>query len=439
MKNEDMEEEPTQPATQQFVDPRRLGTKSMLSLQDEADVLCILLPTSGPALKAVDLVTRSAPQHILQNHWFDGIPEASYAPKNEDTRVTSPDGGSPTASTLKNTSTKLSEDGVYRPGRDIALRMSSKLHDPRMGFVFGRNLSRCDIVLSTDVQRLSNCHFRIYVNQHGVLMLEDTSTNGTFVDTQIVMRSKVDVFGNPCPSSHTIVQGSMISMPVLSSPDEEWIRFIVRMPSRNNGQQEYQQNLAAYLRYIQQAERQAQVAAAAKWRLPPAPPVSPKNPLSLLLLNLQMPFNPLNQEPEEGSSNPSFLAAATGEYSHGMHWNGGDKYNVVGYIGKGAFAMVYKISTIHDGEVYAAKQIEKRRFIKDGQIGSKVHHEISIMERLRHVGAATHLPMNQAYGNAAEHSSVHRVPEHSITHLYHHGVCSYGGSNYIHRFWNGHE
>ena len=99
-----------------------------------------------------------------------------------------------------------------------------------------------------------------------------------------------------------------------------------------------------------------------------------------------MPFRPLNQPANDDSyENGSILAAATGDYNHGMHWDGGIKYNVVNYIGKGAFAMVFKISGVSDGEVYAAKQIEKRRFIKDGQLGSKVHHEISIMERLRHV------------------------------------------------------
>ena len=98
-----------------------------------------------------------------------------------------------------------------------------------------------------------------------------------------------------------------------------------------------------------------------------------------------MPFNPLNHAPEKLSHNASLLAAATGTYNHGASWNGGTKYNIIDYIGKGAFAMVYKISTRSDGEVYAAKQIEKRRFIKDGHLGSKVHHEIIIMERLRHV------------------------------------------------------
>lgn len=98
-----------------------------------------------------------------------------------------------------------------------------------------------------------------------------------------------------------------------------------------------------------------------------------------------MPFNALSRGESEITPNASILAAATGEFNHGMLWSGGDKYNVVQYIGKGAFAMVYKLSSVENGEVYAAKQIEKRRFIKDGVMGHKVHHEILVMKDLHHV------------------------------------------------------
>ncbi len=60
-------------------------------------------------------------------------------------------------------------------------------------------------------------------------------------------------------------------------------------------------------------------------------------------------------------------------------------YNVVGHIGKGAFANVYKLATKQDGELFAAKEIEKRRFIKDGVLSHKVHNEIDVMKQLKHV------------------------------------------------------
>ena len=81
----------------------------------------------------------------------------------------------------------------------------------------------------------------------------------------------------------------------------------------------------------------------------------------------------------------SALAAGTAQYSHGMHWTGGDKYNVVGYIGKGAFALVYRLATKQDGELVAAKQLEKRRFMKDGILDQKIHNELLIMKDLSHV------------------------------------------------------
>ena len=95
-----------------------------------------------------------------------------------------------------------------------------------------------------------------------------------------------------------------------------------------------------------------------------------------------MPFTPLQRN---DSPRGSSIAAATGQNHYGMRWNGGEKYNIVGHIGAGAFATVYKISTVQQGEVYACKQIEKRRYVKDGQPGEKMHNEIKIMERLSHV------------------------------------------------------
>lgn len=79
------------------------------------------------------------------------------------------------------------------------------------------------------------------------------------------------------------------------------------------------------------------------------------------------------------------LAASSESYHHGMVWNGGDEYNVVGYIGKGAFANVYKLATKRDGELFAVKQIEKRRFVKNNVLDQKISNEMLIMKDLNHV------------------------------------------------------
>lgn len=66
-------------------------------------------------------------------------------------------------------------------------------------------------------------------------------------------------------------------------------------------------------------------------------------------------------------------------------WKGGSKYNKLHVIGKGAFANVYKITDKFDGTPYAAKELEKRRFMKNGVLDQKVENEIKIMSRLKHV------------------------------------------------------
>jgi len=66
-------------------------------------------------------------------------------------------------------------------------------------------------------------------------------------------------------------------------------------------------------------------------------------------------------------------------------WRGGDRYNRVGMIGRGAFATVYKITAKFDGVPFAAKELEKRRFMKNGQLDQKVDNEMKIMQNIKHV------------------------------------------------------
>ena len=389
-----MEEIATQPSTLQVVDPRREGTKSLLSEQDEADVLCILLPSSGPALRAVDLVEATAPQHILKTEHGsqsgeDGAEELEYEPSSEED--TSPRKARHVPAEYEDTTrtTEVVEEDAFglqrrshsvpptathvagKQSRDIALRMSSQLHNPCSGFVFGRNAKRCDLLLNNDsAMRISNSHFRIFLNRHGILMLEDTSTNGTCVDKVLLRsdRGKNKVGGTPPVATRALNNGAMIELPTMYKKAEETIRFIVRFPSRDRQQDQYNLRIVQYLQWIEQTERQLQVATQRGGPMPPPP-----------LLH----FNPLKIQ-TEASPNASMLAAATGDSNHGLGWNGGEKYNVVKPIGKGAFAVVYQLSTKSKGEVYACKRIEKRRFIKDGILNGKVHNEIDVMKDLEH-------------------------------------------------------
>jgi hypothetical protein len=46
---------------------------------------------------------------------------------------------------------------------------------------------------------------------------------------------------------------------------------------------------------------------------------------------------------------------------------------------------VYMMSAKFDGTCYAAKELEKRRFIKNGVLDQKVDTEMKIMKRIKHV------------------------------------------------------
>ena len=82
-------------------------------------------------------------------------------------------------------------------------------------------------------------------------------------------------------------------------------------------------------------------------------------------------------------------------------WRGGVKYNKVCTIGKGAFATVYMISAKFDGTCYAAKELEKRRFIKNGVLDQKVDTEMKIMKRIKHVNAPHSTLPNSANSSKA--------------------------------------
>ncbi len=145
-------------ATQPYTDPRRLGLHgSGISEDDAANVICILHPSTPAANDAVAATLAQSPNHI--------IPNADLLGKNDDALF------DPAAR-------------VKPSSREIALRVSSRVKKSELGFTFGRNPDKSDILLTTDQNdtMVSNRHFRIYCSKDGVLMIEDTSTNGTIVD-----------------------------------------------------------------------------------------------------------------------------------------------------------------------------------------------------------------------------------------------------------------
>lgn len=125
----------------------------------------------------------------------------------------------------------------------IILRLSAKAKNPLQGFQFGRNPGRCDLCFRNDpMKRLSNVHFRIYVNEFGVVLLEDQSTNGTFVDSHL-LRGK-----NPNDKTdirRTLSHGSRIK--ILMHAEARDLEFLVRIPKREGSyDRAYIHNLADY-------------------------------------------------------------------------------------------------------------------------------------------------------------------------------------------------
>ena len=225
-----MEDEATQPNTQQVLDPRRLGrNNSGLSDSDIADVLCILHPASPAAYAIVAHTAEQNPQHVLQN---EGLANFKETPLE-----------------LEEHETFLLGTNSSGHAKDLALRLSSSLKNTVLGFTFGRNPRSCDIIFDIDtVKRISNLHFRIYVTHAGIVMLEDMSTNGTLVDENHLRGKTQNI------ATQMLIQGSVIQVP--STKPEESIKFIVRIPSREGHETAYLQNFHAFRARMDAAERE---------------------------------------------------------------------------------------------------------------------------------------------------------------------------------------
>lgn len=317
----------TQPSTQQKLDPRRVGrNNSGLSTEDISDVICILHPASPAAFRIVAGTAVRNARHVLQNDTFQTFDDE------------------PGTVDLDEQKTFIIDSEIVDNAQDLALRFSSETVQPGLGFCFGRNGRTCDIVLDTDsLKRVSNLHFRIFMNASGVLMLEDMSTNGTLVD-EVHLKGK----SSRDPATRMLQAGSIVQIP--SQKKDESIKFIVRLPSRGGSETAYTNNVRKYLNRLKTLEEVTK-------RMDPR--------------NAQ--YRDITQLAEDVPGNP-----------WGMRWNGGEEYNVVGQLGMGAFATVYKLATKMDGLHYAAKELDKRRFIKNGRLDQRLDNEMRIMKTIRH-------------------------------------------------------
>lgn len=237
-----MTDDPYYVATQLVIDPRRLGHgNSGLNDDDLADIVCILHPSTVPTCRAAAYIHESDPQHTIIIDSNVRIREKAADVKAYDDTDT------------------LASQGLV--ACDLALRLSADLRDPLGGFHFGRNPQRCDFLIGQHepTKRISNIHFRIYVNEYGVIMLEDQSTNGTGVNDQLLRGRDKE---NGVDFRHSLENGCMITL-TMTPPEEDW-KFIVRIPQRDSEtEMAYQSKLTAFCHRRNELARQKEARAVA--------------------------------------------------------------------------------------------------------------------------------------------------------------------------------
>ncbi|KAL1838303.1 hypothetical protein VTJ49DRAFT_2815 [Mycothermus thermophilus] len=343
--------QPTQ-ATQPVFDPRRLGQQtSGFSDEDIADIICLLLPYSEPARQEVRRIAAETTEHMVGREDVDGLP-LDYTLEDDS----------------RNFAGLCSDVGEHH----IALRFSSEVKDPSLGFTFGRHAQLCDICLRNDPnRRLSKIHFRIYLNQWGVLMLEDMSTNGTVVDDVLLWRKD----DKGAETRRTLESGSKIKI-LMHERAGDFV-FLVRIPNREGECAEaFKRNLDAYL------AKQNRVDQDVNATIVPGPGGH---------VDIFQP--PPRHAAAMGARHNGAVARRAGggpnqnkPRSDGLPrpWNGSNKYNRVCEIGRGAFATVHKVTMKLTGQPFAAKELDKRKFMKNGVLDQKVENEMRIMQRVKH-------------------------------------------------------
>ncbi|KAI7926409.1 CAMK/RAD53 protein kinase [Pyricularia oryzae] len=339
----DEDSQPTQ-ATQTLVDPRRLGKQnSGFSDEEIADIICILYPKSENARRAVVALERDNSKHLVSRP-TDNSSNVDYLFDDDPAQF--------------GLATAVSGSHV------IALKLSATTKDPAQGFTFGRHSGRCDICFTHDPhKRLSNIHFRIFLNEYGVLMLEDTSTNGTVVDEVLLKKSKPE----RCETKRTLSNGSQIKVLLHNNAND--LVFLVQVP-RREGQHEvdFRRNILVHKQRVQAlADEEAATMVPGPAGGPPV--LFPREAWG----TDQRPRRHLQHE-----------ATVDSDERLPREWTGSDRYNRVGQIGKGAFATVHKVTSKYDGRPYAAKELDKRRFMKDGVLDQKVDNEMKIMRSVAH-------------------------------------------------------
>ncbi|KAF3072631.1 hypothetical protein CFAM422_005299 [Trichoderma lentiforme] len=200
-------------------------------LVDITDIICVLYPHSEIAGKEAQRLAMKESPYIIGKNEAD-----SFAKKD-----------------LENHPSLFEPDTTSYGDYAILLRLSSQTKIPAAGFAFGRHPNRCDIAFVNDMlRRVSNMHFRIYVNEYGMVMIEDMSTNGTFINENLLTFNSKS--SNKRPASQGLSSGDIICLRIPGDMND--ISFRVQIPHRDDEQEgAYAHRVEEYLaRYASQGE-----------------------------------------------------------------------------------------------------------------------------------------------------------------------------------------
>ena len=364
------EEDATQPCTQP------LGAANGTS-DNTSGILCVLFPTS--------LSARTAAARLLHTNQAFLFAQNAAAPlaTNVSTVTTSDEQLEGLEPTFHLDPQSLS----------IALRFPPGPIDIKKGFCFGRNIQRCDIIIgdTEGPRRISNLHFRIFVNKQRVLMLEDCSTNGTYVDEIFLGPVSHSAHGKKPekmrPQSRQLINGSQIH--VLKGPKEEEIKFMVRIPKVDgNGFFGDGEDFSTFdPNNLPQVIATAGPIAYFDYTQRPEEKRNPLNRGGACPPSDQLACPPLDQLARPPSDQlacpPSDQLAAPQHWS--MSWVGHHRFHCIDQIGQGAFATVQKAVRRLNGEPVAIKLIPRKTLVKTMDRSTNYKKEVEILEQLKHV------------------------------------------------------
>lgn len=366
-----MEDEQTQPATQPL--PGHEGNApSSINNNYLSGVICLLHPSSPAAYAAVERLSKVEPTHVFKT---PDIPPARTPNAGGgdgggggagDRDVDSGDDDDELSTQLAAPVQFYSEDGL-----DIALRSEPGPKEPDVGFVFGRNPFKCDVVIceTTKTRRISNQHFRIYRNPNNVLMLEDHSTNGTWVDN-------IKIGGSPRDHENGITHALFAGSIIVVAPGSSIMRFVVRIPNQSGS------GLCPSRTPPTGGYRGAGIDPGLPAPRPPARmapqirPAAARSPHKNLAAINRKPGPPEAHQMQAHQMHTSMVVEKD------LGWNGGGTYKIEGIIGSGAFATVKRGVLWKTGDVFAIKVIQKRSVTSNA---SSIKKEVEILEKLNHV------------------------------------------------------